>query len=88
MTVPPSGEGQAIAEIGDVRLAIVGGNLVSALNDLDRAWFSVEMRDDLRIEYLAPVKVEIDGHPMIEGRSSPHFRKELASKFTCNRRWP
>ncbi|HWO82259.1 MAG TPA: hypothetical protein VNM38_00525 [Solirubrobacterales bacterium] len=48
-------------------MPIVGGNFVSALNELDRAWFSVEMNADLRLEYLAPVKVDIDGHPMIEG---------------------
>jgi hypothetical protein len=63
-TEPP---GEAIAEIGGVRTPIIGGNFVSALNALDRAWFSVELPDGLRLEYLAPVKVEIDGHTMIEG---------------------
>jgi hypothetical protein len=63
-TAPP---GEAIAEIGGVKTPIIGGNFVSALNALSRAWFSVEMRDELRLEYLAPVKVEIDGHTMIEG---------------------
>jgi hypothetical protein len=63
-TEPPGG---AIAEIGGVRTPIIGGNFVSALNALDQAWFSVEMQDGLRLEYLAPVTVEIDGHTMIEG---------------------
>lgn len=63
-TEPP---GRAIAEIGGVRTPIIGGNFVSALNALDRAWFSVEMRDGLGLEYLAPVKVDVDGHTMIKG---------------------
>jgi hypothetical protein len=57
----------AIAEIGDVRTPVIGGNFVSALNELDRAWFSIPMDNGLELEYLAPVKVEIDGHVMIEG---------------------
>lgn len=64
---PAEPPGEAIAEIGGVKTSITGGNFVSALNALDRAWFSIEMRDGLRLEYLAPVKVEIDGHTMIEG---------------------
>lgn len=63
-TDPP---GVATAEIGGIRTPIVGGNFVSAINALDRAWFSIEMQDELRLEYLAPVKVDIDGHQMIEG---------------------
>jgi len=63
----PESPGEASAEIGGVRIPITGGNFVSALNELDRAWFLIEMRDELRLEYLAPVKVDIDGHPMIEG---------------------
>ena len=59
--------GKATADIGGVRVPIIGGNFVSALNDLDRAWFSIEMQPGLRLEYLAPVKVDIDGHSMIEG---------------------
>lgn len=64
---PPKPPGPAIAEIGSVRTPIIGGNFVSARNALDRAWFSVEMRDGLRLEYLAPIRVEIDGQLMIEG---------------------
>jgi hypothetical protein len=64
---PPEPPGKATAEIGGVKVPIIGGNFVSAIDDLDRAWFSIKLQDDLLIEYLAPVKVDIDGHTMIEG---------------------
>ena len=64
---PKEPPGKATAEIGGMKVPIIGGNFVSALDALDRAWFTIEMRDGLQIEYLAPVKVDIDGHPMIEG---------------------
>jgi hypothetical protein len=59
--------GKATAEIGGVRVPVIGGNFVSSLNDLDRAWFSIEIRHGPLVEYLAPTKVDIDGHTMIEG---------------------
>jgi hypothetical protein len=64
---PQPAERKAVAEIGAVRLPISGGQFHSALNQLDRAHFQLDLAVDLRIEYLAPVKVEIDGHTMIEG---------------------
>jgi hypothetical protein len=64
---PEQPPGKATAEIGGVRVPIIGGNFVSALDDLDRAWFSIKMRHGPRLEYLASAKVEIDGRTMIEG---------------------
>lgn len=63
----PASSGVATAEIGGLRVPIVGGSFTSAINEPDRAWFTIEMPPGLRLEYLAPVKVDIDGHSMIEG---------------------
>jgi hypothetical protein len=69
MEEPPSQPppGKATAEIGGIRVPVIGGNFQSALNQPDRAHFRIELRDQLRIEYLAPIKVDIDGHTMIDG---------------------
>ena len=64
---PANQPSDAVAQIGALRLPITGGNFVSSLNEPDRARFTVAVAPDLEIDYLAPVKVEIDGHPMIEG---------------------
>lgn len=67
MTSPGDTSGSATADIGGVRTPVIGGQFVSALNEVSRAWFSVEMSAGLAIEYLAPVTVDIDGHVMIQG---------------------
>lgn len=64
----------AIARIGDRELPVTSGQFRSALEQLDQAEFTVEFaeRGDW-VEYLAPVKVEVDGHSMFEGQTTMAF---------------
>jgi hypothetical protein len=66
--------GEAIARIGDRELPITGGQFRSAIEQLDQAEFTVEFAEGNDwVEYLAPVKVEVDRHSMFEGQTTMAF---------------
>jgi hypothetical protein len=65
---------EAIARIGDRELRITSGQFRSAIEQLDQAEFTVEFAEGNDwVEYLAPVKVEVDGHSMFEGQTTTVF---------------